>query len=151
MTIEEMKARKTELGYTNETVARLSGVPLGTIQKIFAGETKSPRYDTIQKLTKVLDKPARESLTYEYNTLGDGPRDSEGASVSETSELYEYGRGGRRISVPLKEQCWNTGSMGINEYLKPPKKRIGIADGKYKMPPDELFFNDEISEMFEDL
>ena len=28
----------------------MSGVPLGTVQKIFGGETKSPRYDTIQAL-----------------------------------------------------------------------------------------------------
>ena len=37
MTIEEMKKRKKELGYTNEKVSELSGVPLGTVQKIFAG------------------------------------------------------------------------------------------------------------------
>ena len=35
MTIQEMKERKRELGYTNEQVAELSGIPLGTIQKIF--------------------------------------------------------------------------------------------------------------------
>ena len=54
MTIEEMKKKKNELGYTNDMVSALSGVPLGTVQKVFAGETKSPRYDTIQKLEKVL-------------------------------------------------------------------------------------------------
>lgn len=37
MTIQEMKERKRELGYTNEQVAELSGIPLGTIQKIFGG------------------------------------------------------------------------------------------------------------------
>lgn len=38
MTIQEMKERKRELGYTNEQVAELSGIPLGTIQKIFGGK-----------------------------------------------------------------------------------------------------------------
>ena len=39
MTIAEMKERKIQLGYTNEMIAELSGVPLSTVQKIFAGVT----------------------------------------------------------------------------------------------------------------
>ena len=54
MTIQEMKRRKTELGYSNEQLAALSGVPLGTIMKIFGGATKSPRRSTIAALEKVL-------------------------------------------------------------------------------------------------
>ena len=56
MTIEEMKKRKTELGYTNAMIAELSGVPLGTVQKIFSGETVSPRYDTLIALQNLLRK-----------------------------------------------------------------------------------------------
>ena len=36
MTIQEMRERKKELGYTNEAIAQMTGVPLGTVQKIFA-------------------------------------------------------------------------------------------------------------------
>ena len=32
MTVEEMKQRKKELGYSNEKLSELSGVPLGTVQ-----------------------------------------------------------------------------------------------------------------------
>ena len=39
MTVQEMKERKKLLGYTNEMISELSGVPLGTVQKIFAGVT----------------------------------------------------------------------------------------------------------------
>lgn len=53
MTIEEMKVRKKELGYTYEQIAELSGVPLGTVQKIFSGVTESPRYDTLKALEQV--------------------------------------------------------------------------------------------------
>lgn len=53
MTITEMKQKKRELGYTNEMIAQISGVPLGTVQKIFAGITSSPRYETLQALEKV--------------------------------------------------------------------------------------------------
>ncbi|MGC2872466.1 Uma2 family endonuclease [Ihubacter sp. mB4P-1] len=56
MTIQEMKERKKELGYSNSTVAELSGVPLGTVQKIFSGATASPRYETLRALEAVLKK-----------------------------------------------------------------------------------------------
>ena len=52
MTVSEMKQRKQELGLTCEMIAERSGVPLGTVQKIFAGVTKSPRYDTLLALEK---------------------------------------------------------------------------------------------------
>lgn len=50
MTVEEMKKCKKEKGYTYAQIADLSGVPLGTVQKIFCGETSTPRYDTLQAL-----------------------------------------------------------------------------------------------------
>ncbi len=37
MTIQEMKDKKKEKGYTYAQIANLSGVPLGTVQKIFPG------------------------------------------------------------------------------------------------------------------
>ena len=36
MTIGELKRRKKELGYTNQQIADLAAVPLGTVQKIFS-------------------------------------------------------------------------------------------------------------------
>lgn len=54
MTIQEMIERKRELGLTNEIIAQRSGVPLGTVQKIFAGLTKSPRRKTIEALEALL-------------------------------------------------------------------------------------------------
>ena len=61
MTIEEMKDKKKEKGYSYEQMADLSGIPLGTIQKIFSGETKSPRYDTLIALEQLQNrlKPRR--------------------------------------------------------------------------------------------
>lgn len=67
MTIAEMKKRKKELGYTNEKISELSGVPLGTVQKIFAGVTESPRYETLQALSRVLGRKmdmVMESASY---------------------------------------------------------------------------------------
>lgn len=57
MTIEEMKKRKQTLGYTYEKIAELAGLPLGTVQKVLGGVTKSPRYDTLEALERVLGEP----------------------------------------------------------------------------------------------
>lgn len=88
MTIEEMKERKRELGYSMAKLSEYSRVPIGTLQKIFSGETKAPRYETIQALERVLQPNPyvdmlQESSTYhvkkkytidDYFALPDDPR-----------------------------------------------------------------------------
>ena len=60
MTIQEMKDRKRELGYSYEQLAELSGIPCSTLQKIFGGTTRYPRRVTVAALEKVLTAPRRE-------------------------------------------------------------------------------------------
>lgn len=90
MTIAEMKQRKRELGLTNQMISEQSGIPFGTVQKIFSGGTKAPRYDTILALEKVLvsepridytiyhvidkEKKAGEYTTDDYYALPDNCR-----------------------------------------------------------------------------
>ena len=64
MTIKEMQALRKQLGYSYEMVAKLSGVPLGTVQKVLLGITKCPRYDTLSALAGVF-KPEYESMIRE--------------------------------------------------------------------------------------
>ena len=63
MTVEEMKKKKTDVSEGLKIIEQAesadvtaisdrSGVPLGTVQKIFSGITKRPRYDTICQLEK---------------------------------------------------------------------------------------------------
>lgn len=59
MNLSQMKYFKQQKGYSYAKMSELSGVPVGTIQKIFNGETKSPRYETLQALEKIL-KPQEE-------------------------------------------------------------------------------------------
>lgn len=54
MKVSELKQRKRELGYSNEKVSELSGVPLGTVQKVFGGATSTPRYETLKKIEQAL-------------------------------------------------------------------------------------------------
>ena len=69
MTLEELKQRKKELGYSNEMVSSLSGVPLGTVIKVFGGATKAPRSKTIQALEAVLEPKAFRG----YDSRGAAP------------------------------------------------------------------------------
>ena len=72
MTIEEMKQKKRERGYTYAQISELTGVPLGTVQKIFCGETVSPRYDTLLALENLFQvKPVlREEASYQIEKQG---------------------------------------------------------------------------------
>lgn len=53
MLLGEMKRLKKELGLTLEDIAERSGVPLSTVQKIFAGVTTRPRAETMNMLERV--------------------------------------------------------------------------------------------------
>jgi Uma2 family endonuclease len=71
MTLEEMKLRKRQKGYSYAMIAELSGVPVGTVQKVFSGETKNPRYDTLQAIADVLKEEDKsfilnDSAAYDY-------------------------------------------------------------------------------------
>jgi len=103
MTLEEMKKRKKELGYTNEQISELSGVPLGTVQKVFSGATETPRYDTMRALENVLRK--RES------TYGDA------VMVKESTPYY----------AGKKQGEYTLGDY----YALPEEQRVELIDGVF--------------------
>lgn len=75
MTLEEMKRIKQERGYSLAQLSERSGVPLGTVQKIFSGETEHPRYVTLQALEKALAGKKQGGYTLEdYYSLPDERR-----------------------------------------------------------------------------
>ena len=83
--IDEMKRYKYELGLTSEMIAERSGVPLSTVQKIFAGITTNPRLETRLRIERVLLKENADR--YFYST------DDSGASVVRESNLAKlYGK-----------------------------------------------------------
>jgi len=76
MIAEVLKKKKEEKGLTIEALSKLSGVPVGTINKIFNGETKSPRYATLTALEKVL--------------MSDDKEDGQNLLVKDAPLLYGY-------------------------------------------------------------
>lgn len=72
MTIQEMKRKKEEKGYSYVKIAELSGVPLGTVQKVFSGETEHPRYETLQALESLFVESDCVRETPAYNVKQQG-------------------------------------------------------------------------------
>ena len=110
MTIEEMKAKKRDKGYTYAMMAEMSGVPLGTIQKIFSGETTSPRYDTLEALERIFN---------------DGNKDFRYADMhSDTPSAGMVMDSGAAYSV--KRQ----GEYTVDDYRAlPEERRVELIDG----------------------
>lgn len=55
MTLEEMKELKKELGFSYEYIAKMANLPVGTVQKVLGGITKTPRYETLKALESVFE------------------------------------------------------------------------------------------------
>lgn len=68
MTIEEMKQIKEERGYSLAQLSEYCGVPLGTLQKIFSGQTVKPRKSTLDAIEKVLlgEESVYQGKAYTY-------------------------------------------------------------------------------------
>ncbi len=127
MTIQEMKDRKRELGYSNAMIAELSGVPLGTVQKIFGGATTSPRYETIRALERVLKEDVTPSMPRSASTGSSSTRSSSTGPYSTSSPSTGASRVGE-AAVPYfaKKQ----GEYTVEDYYNLPEdKRFELIDG----------------------
>lgn len=124
MTIQEMNERRKELGYSYERLSELSGVPVGTLQKVLGGITKSPRYETLRALERVL-RPI-DDFNYDWR------KDS---SIREAAVAYE-------AKVP--------GEYTIEDYYAlPDKKRVELIDGEfYDMASPVIEHQTMVAEIF---
>ena len=116
MTLEEMQERKRELGYSNEVIAEKSGVPLGTVQKIFGGLTKAPRQRTIEALEYVLSK--RPELLNAYG--------GEVIYRAEEGGAPALREGAPALAFPRR------GPYTIDDYYAmPDERRVELIDGVF--------------------
>lgn len=54
MGLEKINEYKKKLGMTTEELSNLSGVPVGTLNKILSGATKDPKLETLKAIARVL-------------------------------------------------------------------------------------------------
>ncbi len=143
MTIQEMQERKRELGYSYETIAVKSGLPVSTVQKVLGGMIKSPREKTIQALEKVL----RTSQTASYTDMNRSQEDN----IHEFEDLFRDGRMDSNTDPYYKDNSGTTHNEGrvrevesayqtekkqgkytLEDYFAlPEERRVELIDGSF--------------------
>lgn len=117
MTVEEMKQIKEERGYSMAQLSEYSGVPLGTLQKIFCGQTINPRKSTIDAIAKVLlgEESVYQGKAYTYHM------ESKDVSVDCIRETVGY-----NAEFVEKKQ----GEYTLEDYYAlPDERRAELIDG----------------------
>ncbi len=127
MTIEEMRKRKRELGYTNQMIADRTGIPLSTVQKIFAGATTSPRRETVSALEELL----KRNKETRYGEVNPGAQ-----ALGETASVYGSSAGRMKdegITAPSRSVTGEAiGPYTLEDYLSlPDDQRVELIDGVF--------------------
>jgi Uma2 family endonuclease len=127
MTIEEMRERKRELGYTNQMISDRTGIPLSTVQKIFAGATTSPRRETVLALEALLDPHSRIKYEEVNKTTG---------SFRDPASAYGGSAGRMNDKRTVESSHIMTGSAigpyTLEDYLLLPEdRRVELIDGVF--------------------
>jgi len=112
--LDKLKARKKELKLTNQKLSEQSGVPLGTINKIFSGATLYPRRETVEALESTMDALVK-AMELDYYKIHDY-----GADVSIIREPSSY-------ALPRPEDT----RLTIEDYYTLPQEpRAELIDGE---------------------
>ena len=122
MNLSQMQYNKQQYGYSYDRLSQLTGIPKGTIQKIFTGVTKSPRYETLQALERVL-KPENPPKAAE-STKGlymESRQYGADAGVNQSDRVCE-------TAVPYGQK--KQGEYTLEDYYALPEdKRYELIDG----------------------
>ena len=112
--VSELKELKKKKGYTNEMIAEMTGVPLSTVQKVFSGQTKHPRADTLLELSKGLSDKNYDMATYAVRE-----------EAAEYSVEYE-----NRFEAVTNERWSRQGRYTIQDIRRlPDEMRVELIDG----------------------
>lgn len=114
MNLSQMQYYKQQHGYSYDQLSQLTGIPKGTIQKIFTGVTKSPRYETLQALERVL-KPVNQVEPVEL------AKEAYSDSINQPNMIAE-------AAVPYGQK--RQGEYTLEDYYALPEdKRYELIDG----------------------
>ena len=145
MTLDELKQRRIQLGFSYQELSELSKVPLGTIQKVFGGITSRPRRETILKLEGVLGRREHQAplsgavFSREYQEPVSGTsfpaeRRAPKAEVRDAAAAYQYED--RRRHVPNPEtnthEYDRQGEYTLEDYYAlPEEQRVELINGVF--------------------
>ena len=135
MNLETLRRLKKYAGYTNAMIAEKSGVPLSTVQKVFSGNTESPRYNTLQALYHAFEDEGAASMVAE-----DNPYYSSGSTAtaqhvpslsSADTDQYRLAPGSAEAAARILSARGRTGKTLTDYMALPEGTRIELIDGVF--------------------
>ena len=151
MTLSEMRQIKEERGYSLAQLSKYSGVPLGTIQKIFSGETIKPRKSTLDAIEKVFlgDESVYQGKAYAYQLESNEQHGDYILVFGHTptieytfSGIMEIWFGNRRIGIDCGSGFFEDASHPYNEFGRLACLRL---DDMKEFYSDEKYEDDHIT------
>ena len=116
---------KQQSGMSYVEISRLSGVPLGTVRKIFEGTTRSPRKKTIDAIAQVL-KEAVGYDTYRPIQQHSSPDTGDRKADMISDNACSYG------AAPRIERVIENGRYTLDDYYALPEdRRVELIDGEF--------------------
>ena len=139
MDIDLLRKRKKELKLTSREISDLSGIPLGTVQKVFSGATRSPRNDTLEALAKVLLVKERTPAQPHPADAGEGfvypmPGEDRKAASEVRESGYTYGTSAGKLQTEAGDETGGKAPGGYTyaDYLAlPDERRVELIDGEF--------------------
>ena len=145
MTLDEMIQIKKEKGYSIAQIADSTKLPMGTLQKIFSGTTKSPRYETRQSLEAFFNHKLQSKGEYtieDYYALPDDQRaeliDGDLYNMGAPSVNHQAIAG--EVYFQLKSQLRN--GKGCIPFIAPLDVQLD-CDDKTMVQPDVFILCDQ--------
>ena len=134
MNLSQMQYYKEQKGYSLDKLSELSGVPRGTLQKIFSGETRNPRFETLQAIEAVLmpEDPRLAAPHIKSRSLPDA--DQKSADAAAVDYLQDIENGNKLSAVaeaaPVYEAKKKKYTLD-DYYALPDEQRVELIDGVF--------------------
>ena len=124
MKLSEIKELKREFGFTNKDLAEMSAVPLSTVQKIMSGEVRSPRYETLEKLSGALMAVGTQAGWESKTGSSEVHEDDLAYSIDDSFAQH------RRKTILKEMEIKKQGDYTIKDYYAlPDERRTELIDG----------------------
>ena len=134
MTLQEMLKLKKDYGFTNKQIADGSGVPLGTVQKVFGRSTGTPRYETLQALSVFFEREWKIRWGHGNPVWNDILEDSAMNTYGSRGQKGQPGQLSQLSQLDQLDALHFSGRSGmtIKDYYElPDGVRVELIDGTF--------------------
>ena len=90
MGLEKINEYKKRIGLTTEELSKLSGVPVGTLNKILSGATKDPKLESLKAVARVLGLTLNDFDDIPYSSTIAAHFDGDEFTEDELDDIRAY-------------------------------------------------------------